>query len=77
VNCVAPGAIETERTKREAANYAVEWGKLAPAGRVGTPEDIGRAVVFLASGASSFMTGHTMTVDGGLFCQSAWIAERP
>jgi 3-oxoacyl-[acyl-carrier protein] reductase len=77
VNCVAPGAIETERTRLEAANYAEEWGKLAPAGRVGTPEDIGRMVVFLASGASSFVTGHTIPVDGGLFCQSAWISERP
>jgi NAD(P)-dependent dehydrogenase (short-subunit alcohol dehydrogenase family) len=77
VNCIAPGAIETERTRREAENYAEEWGRLAPAGRVGTPKDIGRAVVFLASDESSFMTGHTMTVDGGLFCQSAWIAERP
>ena len=77
VNCVAPGAIETERTRLEAANYAEAWGALAPAGRVGTPEDIGRAVAFLASSAASFMTGHTVTVDGGLFCQSAWIAERP
>lgn len=77
VNCVAPGAIETERTKVEAANYAEEWGRLAPAGRVGTPQDIGRMVVFLASDESSFVTGHTIAVDGGLFCQSAWIAERP
>jgi 3-oxoacyl-[acyl-carrier protein] reductase len=77
VNCVAPGAIETERTRLEAANYGEAWGALAPAGRVGTPEDIGRVVAFLASGAASFMTGHTITVDGGLFCQSAWIAERP
>jgi 3-oxoacyl-[acyl-carrier protein] reductase len=77
VNCVAPGAIETERTKLEAANYGNAWGALAPAGRVGTPEDIGRVVAFLASGAASFVTGHTITVDGGLFCQSAWIAERP
>jgi 3-oxoacyl-[acyl-carrier protein] reductase len=77
VNCVAPGAIETERTKLEAANYGEAWGTLAPAGRVGTPEDIGRVVAFLASDAASFMTGHTITVDGGLFCQSAWIAERP
>ena len=77
VNCVAPGAIETERTRLEAANYAKAWGALAPAGRVGTPEDIGKMVVFLASSASSFVTGHTIAVDGGLFCQSAWIAERP
>jgi NAD(P)-dependent dehydrogenase (short-subunit alcohol dehydrogenase family) len=77
VNCVAPGAIETERTRREAANYGKEWGALAPAGRAGTPEDIGRMVVFLASGDASFVTGHTIAVDGGLFCQSAWIRERP
>ncbi|HUS06942.1 MAG TPA: SDR family NAD(P)-dependent oxidoreductase, partial [Bryobacteraceae bacterium] len=46
VNCVAPGAIEIERTKHEAGDYAGTWAKLTPLGRIGTPLDIGRAVAF-------------------------------
>ena len=77
VNCVAPGAIEIERTKLEAANYAEAWGRLAPLGRVGMPQDVGQMVVFLASHESAFVTGQTIRVDGGLFSQAPWIAERP
>src|SRR5947207_10059835 len=43
VNCVAPGAIEIERTKHEAGDYAGTWAKLTPLGRVGTALDVGRA----------------------------------
>jgi len=67
VNCVAPGAIEIERTKLELGDYASMWGAVTPLGRVGTPGDIGLAVVFLASEASSFITGQTIWVDGGLY----------
>ena len=76
VNCVAPGAIEIERTKLETANYADTWGRLAPLGRVGTPQDVGQMIVFLASNESSFVTGQTIWVDGGVFSQAPWIAER-
>jgi NAD(P)-dependent dehydrogenase (short-subunit alcohol dehydrogenase family) len=72
VNCVAPGAIEIERTKTELADYAGTWARLTPLGRVGLPADVGNAVVFLASGASSFITGQTIWVDGGLFTRPAW-----
>src|SRR5438552_15868729 len=44
VNCVAPGAIEIERTKHETGDYAGVWAKLTPLGRVGQPADIARAV---------------------------------
>lgn len=67
VNCVAPGAIEIERTKMELGDYAGMWGKVTPLGRIGTPRDIGRAVVFLASEAADFITGQTIWVDGGLY----------
>ncbi len=77
VNCVAPGATEIERTKLETANYAETWGRLAPLGRVGTPQDVGQLVAFLASNESSFLTGQTIWVDGGLFSQAPWITERP
>jgi NAD(P)-dependent dehydrogenase (short-subunit alcohol dehydrogenase family) len=72
VNCVAPGAIEIERTKQEAGDYGGTWSKLTPLGRVGNPQDIGRAVVFLASEGGKFITGQTIWVDGGLFSKPAW-----
>jgi NAD(P)-dependent dehydrogenase (short-subunit alcohol dehydrogenase family) len=72
VNCVAPGAIEIERTARESPGYGDKWGRLTPLGRVGTPEDVGRAVVFLAGPDSTFITGQTIWVDGGLFTRPNW-----
>jgi NAD(P)-dependent dehydrogenase (short-subunit alcohol dehydrogenase family) len=72
VNCVAPGAIETERTKTEAADFAGTWANLTPIGRVGTPADVANAVVFLAGESSGFITGQTLWVDGGLFSKPAW-----
>jgi NAD(P)-dependent dehydrogenase (short-subunit alcohol dehydrogenase family) len=72
VNCVAPGAIEVERTKLEAGDYAGTWAKLTPLGRVGEPLDVGRAAAFLASDAAEFITGQTIWVDGGLFSKPAW-----
>ena len=72
VNCVAPGAIETERTKTEAADFAGTWAKLTPLGRVGTPADVAATVIFLAGDSSAFITGQTIWVDGGLFSKPAW-----
>ena len=72
VNCVAPGAIEIERTKNEAGDYAGTWARLTPAGRVGTPQDVAHAVVFFCTDAASFVTGQTLWVDGGLFSKPAW-----
>jgi NAD(P)-dependent dehydrogenase (short-subunit alcohol dehydrogenase family) len=72
VNCVAPGAIETERTRTELQDFAGTWAKLTPLGRIGTPLDVGRAVVFFASESSTFITGQTLWVDGGLFSKPAW-----
>jgi 3-oxoacyl-[acyl-carrier protein] reductase len=72
VNCVAPGAVEVERTRLELPDYAGTWGRATPLGRVGTPEDIASAVVFLVSRDASFITGQTVWVDGGLFTQPPW-----
>jgi len=69
VNCVAPGAIEVERTQLEHPDYAGRWGALTPLGRVGRPDDIGAAVVMMASDDARFITGQTVWVDGGLFSQ--------
>jgi NAD(P)-dependent dehydrogenase (short-subunit alcohol dehydrogenase family) len=72
VNCVAPGAIEIERTKLESPDYAAAWAGLTPLGRVGQPLDVARAVAFLASDAADFITGQTVWVDGGLFTHPNW-----
>jgi NAD(P)-dependent dehydrogenase (short-subunit alcohol dehydrogenase family) len=72
VNCVAPGAVEIERTRLEVDDYAGTWGAVTPLGRVGRPEDVARTVRFLASDDSAFITGQTIWVDGGLFTQPPW-----
>ncbi len=72
VNCVAPGAIETERTRQESPDYAGDWAKITPIGRVGTPQDVANAVCFLAEDRSSFITGQTVNVDGGVFTRANW-----
>lgn len=72
VNCVAPGAIEIERTKLEAGDYAGTWAGVTPLGRVGVPGDVARAVVFFASPLADFVTGQTLWVDGGLFAKPHW-----
>jgi NAD(P)-dependent dehydrogenase (short-subunit alcohol dehydrogenase family) len=75
VNCVAPGAIEVERTKLESGDYAATWGKQTPLGRVGYPADIGYAVAYLCGKGADFITGQTIWVDGGLFSRPTWPYE--
>ena len=72
VNCVAPGAIEIERTKLEDPDYAGVWGAITPIGRVGRVEDVADAVVFFAGERAGFITGETLYVDGGLMSQVPW-----
>ncbi len=72
VNCVAPGAIEIERTKEESDDYAGTWSPLTPMGRIGLPEDIARMVVHLADDKANFVTGQTIYVDGGLWTKTHW-----
>ena len=72
VNCVAPGAIDTERTKAELADFASSWARLTPLRRIGTPDDVAAAVEFLLSEHASFISGQTLGVDGGLFAQPRW-----
>jgi len=75
VNCVAPGAIEIERTKEEAGDYAGTWAKLTPLSRIGTPADVASVVAFLCTPGASFITGQTIYTDGGLFTRPAWPYE--
>lgn len=71
VNCVCPGYIETPMTEQGRNDPERMAHMLAsePIGRIGKPEEIAEAVVWLCSDAASFVTGHTMTVDGGYVAQ--------
>jgi NAD(P)-dependent dehydrogenase (short-subunit alcohol dehydrogenase family) len=72
VNCVCPGVIRTPMMARMLTrNPELEQRYIAaePVGRLGTPEEVAEAVVWLCSDAAAFVTGHTMTVDGGMVAQ--------
>ena len=71
VNCVCPGDVETPMLPADAKMRGLKWEDyiagcaVRPLGRVGTVEEIAKAVLFLASDDSSFMTGAALVVDGG------------
>ena len=67
VNAVAPGFIETEMTAAMGPGVLDEVKKRIPAKRVGQAEEIAYGVLFLASGAASYITGQVLVIDGGLF----------
>ncbi len=66
-NAVAPGFIESEMTAELPPEFKEHVVKNAPAGRLGTATDVASAVLFLASREAAYITGQTLTVDGGLF----------
>ena len=71
VNCICPGDVETPMLPADAKMRGLKWNEYLagcakrPLGRVGTPDEIAKAVLFLASDDSSFMTGAALVVDGG------------
>ena len=65
-NVIAPGFIETEMTAKLDEAIVQGWRDGIPLKRGGTPEDIANACVFLASDLSSYITGQTLSVDGGM-----------
>jgi NAD(P)-dependent dehydrogenase (short-subunit alcohol dehydrogenase family) len=68
VNAIAPGYVETEMVKGLAAKGMLDRERLSrrtPMGRLGLPEEVAEAAVFLASDAATFITGSVLTVDGG------------
>jgi 3-oxoacyl-[acyl-carrier protein] reductase len=67
VNCVAPGFIDTEMTQVLADDLRDSMLGSIPLARLGRPEEIANVVLFLATDASSYMTGQTLHVDGGMY----------
>jgi|SRR5690242_12644066 len=65
-NAVAPGFIETAMTATLGDEFKQNAVKQIPLGRVGTPEDVAGAVAFLASDDASYITGHVLSVNGGM-----------
>jgi len=65
VSAIAPGAFASSMNK-DARDNADEVGKRIPAGRIGTPEDMAGAAIFLASRAGDYVLGSTLVVDGGV-----------
>ncbi len=67
VNVVAPGMIDTDMTKAVHADAKVDWAAQIPLGRLGAADDIAAAVCFLASDEASYITGHVLAVNGGMY----------
>jgi len=69
VNCVAPGFIDTDMTRELTAEQVKALSGQIPLGRMGLPEDIASAVLFLVSPEAGYITGATLHVNGGLYMQ--------
>jgi NAD(P)-dependent dehydrogenase (short-subunit alcohol dehydrogenase family) len=71
VNAIAPGLIKTDLSRALWENGEEEVAAMMPLRRLGTPEDIAEAAAFLCSDAASWITGHTLVVDGGYLLHPA------
>jgi len=69
VNAVAPGWVEVEHNADYIRKHPEEVRTLDPIGRIGRPEDIAQAVLYLSSGESSWVTGSSLIIDGGYTAQ--------
>jgi NAD(P)-dependent dehydrogenase (short-subunit alcohol dehydrogenase family) len=65
VNSISPGYMKTEMTLSSMSKLFPAWESLTPLGRLGEPEELRGALIYLASDASSYMIGHDLVVDGG------------
>jgi NAD(P)-dependent dehydrogenase (short-subunit alcohol dehydrogenase family) len=72
VNAVCPGIIDTpmiDRVTKKDKETEKQFVKMEPLGRFGSPEEIANAVIWMCSDEASFVTGHSMVVDGGFVAQ--------
>src|SRR5712692_6392989 len=67
VNVVAPGMIDTDMTRAITEKAQVDWTAQIPLARLGTADEVAAAVCFLASDEASYITGHVLTVNGGMY----------
>ena len=75
VNGIGPGIVETPQTKSglDTPGVRASLNKQIPFGRIGQPEDVGGAAVFLASPSAGYITGQMLFVDGGILAiQKTW-----
>ncbi len=71
-NAICPGLIYRNGIEEEWPEGVESWKNMVPLKRLGDPEDVANAALFLASDASSFVTGACLTVDGGMSCTPGW-----
>jgi 3-oxoacyl-[acyl-carrier protein] reductase len=67
VNIIAPGMIDTDMTQAIAGRAQVDWAAQIPLGRLGTVDDVAAAACYLASDEASYITGHVLAVNGGMY----------
>jgi 3-oxoacyl-[acyl-carrier protein] reductase len=67
VNVIAPGMIDTDMTRAIAEKAQVDWAAQIPLGRLGTVDDVAAAACFLASDEAAYITGHVLSVNGGMY----------
>ncbi len=72
VNAVAPGLIDRDGLEAAWPEGIARWHAACPLERLGTPEDVADAVLFLVSRASRWITGTTLVVDGGMLTNNVW-----
>jgi 3-oxoacyl-[acyl-carrier protein] reductase len=67
VNVIAPGMIDTDMTRAISDKAQVDWSAQIPVGRLGTSDEVAAAACFLASDEASYITGHVLAVNGGMY----------
>jgi 3-oxoacyl-[acyl-carrier protein] reductase len=67
VNVIAPGMIETDMTRAISGKAKVDWAAQIPLGRLGRADEVAAAACFLASDEASYITGHVLAVNGGMY----------
>jgi len=67
VNCISPGYIKTPMTKHVPEEIHKYFLDITPLSRMGEPDEVAKSIIYLASDESSFMTGHTLQLNGGVY----------